>query len=183
MRATLLLFVLVAAALIVPAAAHARTPRTVGPGFSPEVCDQATRVEVDLTTQSIYVYEGGRLINSVERGISTTNNVAPRYHAVLKRKIIPAQPVGCFKVEGKDRRVYSWPYRTHIYFPVWFVGPGIKSRAYAIHCVAASKVGKLGQPDSGGCVRTPTGFCRWFYAWVRVGVPVRFHGEWQWSKL
>ena len=152
-------------------------------GYPLEVCQVAkaagrTWVEVDITTQSLYVFENGRPIRRIVKNISTANVRDLRFHKGLGKKIIPKEPRGCFKIEGKEKKAYSEAYGVTLRNAVWFGGPGVKERAYAIHCVLPGKEQHLGHPNSGGCIRTPYDFCEWFYAWAKIDVPVWIYGEW-----
>lgn len=152
-------------------------PTSVAAQAGPWCAKAPTRIEVDIATQSVYVYENGRMINSVVRGISTANTSKLRYHYGRKRNIIPYQPRGCFKVHAKRPSTYSSAYRVTIYNTVWFIGS-----LYSFHTVPAGKAGNLSKPDSGGCIRLPVRFSRWFYRWVEIGTPVYIHGYWDYSR-
>lgn len=157
-------------------AAGAAKPKNPEMGFPLEVCAIPTRVEIDVGTQSIYVYKKNKLLRA-ELGRISTTTLGWKNHRIRGR-IKPKQPLGCFKIERKNLRAYSKAYGVWMERPVWFWGPGLPHNAYAIHCVPKGKESKLGRPDSGGCVRTSHGFCEWFYQWVNQYVPVYIFGEW-----
>ena len=138
-----------------------------------------TRVEVDITTQSLYVYENGKLIRSVIRGISTADTSRARYHHGRKAMIVPQQPIGCFKTRAKSRRTFSAAYQVTMKNVVWFIVSKERGGLYGFHTVPAGKEKDLSRPASGGCIRLPEKFSEWFYDWAQIEIPVYIHGKWR----
>ncbi|MEK7184499.1 MAG: L,D-transpeptidase family protein [Patescibacteria group bacterium] len=119
-------------------------------------------VEVDLSGQMLYQYEGHNLIASYR--VSTGKSSTPT-------------PIGIYTINsGKSPRAYSASFG--LYLPSWM--PFIGS-SYGLHALpewpGGYKEGEshLGIPVSHGCVRLSTAAAATVYSWADVGTTVVIH--------
>jgi lipoprotein-anchoring transpeptidase ErfK/SrfK len=118
-------------------------------------------VEVDLSSQMIYQYEGTQLIHS--------------YRVSSGKRSTPT-PVGTYHINGKSPMAYSAA--AGLYMPYWM--PFIGS-TYGLHALPVWPNGykegenHLGTPVSHGCVRLGTSQAAEVYNWIDIGTPVVIH--------
>lgn len=118
-------------------------------------------IEIDLSSQSIYQYEGKNLLGSYR--ISTGKWSTPT-------------PIGSFTINNKILRAYSKRYG--LYMPYWMAFMGSK---YGLHELPEWPSGRkeglshLGTPVSHGCVRLGPGDAQKVYEWTDIGTPVVIH--------
>jgi lipoprotein-anchoring transpeptidase ErfK/SrfK/uncharacterized protein YehS (DUF1456 family) len=142
-----------------------REEQTIAPenlnvnGGTPGLYD-SRYIEVDLSTQTMYLWEG-------------SNQVAS--YTVSTGKWSMPTPTGTRYIESKDERAYSAKY--DLYMPWWnSIGGG-----YGIHELPewanGTKEGEshLGTPVSHGCIRLGVGAAEFVYNWAAVGTPVYIH--------
>ncbi|MBI3261491.1 L,D-transpeptidase/peptidoglycan binding protein [Candidatus Berkelbacteria bacterium] len=138
---------------------------TVTPGGEKQVAKAFTPglyegkyIEVNLTTQTLYQFEGQNLIAS--RRVSTGKWSTPT-------------PIGSFNINNKVGRAYSKRY--NLYMPYWMAFNG---SSYGMHELPEWPGGRkegeshLGTPVSHGCIRLGVGEAQQVYDWVDVGTPV-----------
>jgi len=121
----------------------------------------ATRVEIDLNRQVLFLYERGSLSKILT--VSTGNGKRFCSEGVCRNAVTP---VGAYAVNRQARGWETGPLGS-LYNPQYFNG-GI-----AIHgsrSVPAS-------PASHGCVRIPMGAAEWFPSRVTLGTPVYVAGS------
>ena len=130
--------------------------QTAGPPDPMLPAGGATRIEVDLTRQVLFLYKGGALLRVLS--ISTGNN---KRYCVEGQCATAVTPGGSFKVTRKIRglRVSRLG---KLYNPLYFNG-GI-----AIHGAPSVPA----YPASHGCVRIPMATSPWFHDTVEKGTPV-----------
>ncbi len=73
-------------------------------------------------------------------------------------------PTGTYRVQRKERRSWSVPYRVWLPYASYFVG------GYAFHAGAVPA-----RPASHGCVRVPPPFAAEIFAALKVGTPVHVY--------
>lgn len=118
-------------------------------------------VEVDLSSQMLYQYEGAQLIHSYR--VSTGKASTPT-------------PIGTFSIQDKSPRAYSATFG--LYMPYWM--PFIGS-TYGLHALPQWPSGyteganHIGTPVSHGCVRLSNENAAALYDWAEVGTHVVIH--------
>jgi peptidoglycan hydrolase-like protein with peptidoglycan-binding domain len=134
--------------------------QTAGPPDPLLPAGGATRVEVDLTRQVLFLYKDGALLRIL--AVSTGNN---KRYCVEGQCATAVTPGGSFKITRKIRglRVSRLG---KLYNPLYFNG-GI-----AIHGAPSVPA----YPASHGCVRIPMATSPWFHDTVEKGTPVYVHG-------
>lgn len=122
--------------------------------------EAAMRVEVDLSTQLVRVYDGNRLIR-----VMVCSTGAPG----------TPTPVGDFRIQGKgpmfvtdygvSARYYSAFYGNYLFHSILFDRTGRK--------LISRSVQMLGRPASHGCIRLNLYDARWLQEKVPRGTPVK----------
>lgn len=118
-------------------------------------------IDVDLSSQTLYQYEGEKLIASYK--ISSGKSSTPT-------------PVGTFRINSKNLR--AWSSSAKLWMPYWMAFIGSK---YGLHELpewpGGYKEGQnhLGMPVSHGCIRLGVGSAQKIYSWADVGTPVVIH--------
>ncbi len=118
-------------------------------------------MEVDLSSQQLYQYEGEQLV--------------ARY-LISSGKASTPTPVGTYTIQDKAPRAYSA--RFGLYLPYWM--PFIGS-TYGLHALPEWPNGyregenHLGRAVSHGCVRLSTANAATLYQWIEVGTPIVIH--------
>ena len=118
-------------------------------------------IEVDLSSQTLYQYEGDNLIGTY--GVSTGKWSTPT-------------PVGTYTIQNKMLRAYSESFG--LYMPFWM---GFIGTTYGIHELPEwpdghkEGEGHIGTPVSHGCIRLGVGDAETMYNWAEVGTPVVVH--------
>ena len=118
-------------------------------------------IEVNLTQQMLYTFDGTQPINS--------------YRVSTGKWSMPT-PEGEYTINNKDPRAYSQEFG--LYMPYWMAFIGSK---YGIHELPEWPDGRkegedhLGTPVSHGCVRLGRGSAEEVYNWAEVGTPVFIH--------
>jgi len=139
---------------VLKAMATATTPAPLVPG------GEATRVEVDIPRQVLFLYEG----NGLSTILPVSSGSGQRFCSEGYCRIA-GTPVGAFKVY---RQVKGWddgPLGS-LYNPNYIVG-GI-----AIHGALSVPA----EPASHGCIRIPMSAAEWFPSKARIGTPVYVTG-------
>lgn len=117
-------------------------------------------IEINLTEQRMYTFEGSNLINS---------------YIVSTGKWSMPTPTGVFYIQDKTARAWSNKYK--LYMPWWNSIGG----SYGIHELPewpnGYKEGEahLGTPVSHGCIRLGVGSAEEVYNWAPIGTAVNIH--------
>ena len=108
---------------------------------------------VSVSTQRIYAYENGNLVNShlVSTGLPDTPTVLGDYNIYVKYT--------ADDMSGPDYFLPQVPWTMYFY------------QGYAIHGTYWHNA--FGRPMSHGCVNLPVEEANWFYNFAQVGTPVR----------
>lgn len=127
------------------------------PTFAGEINTTDKLITVDLYKQTLFVWEGGKMINQskVSAGLPKTPTVKGSFK--IRYKIPSTTMKGESKAYGK-----------YLYKNV----PGVMYfyQSYAIH--GAYWHNRFGTPASHGCVNVPLAFAAWLYEWAPVGTRV-----------
>ena len=132
----------------------------VAPTYSPSkpslsVSGGTRWVDVDLTNQRVYAYEGETLINSflVSTGTWLTPTVTGKYKIYVKYETANMHGPGYFLPDV--------PYVMYFY------------KGYGLHGTYWHS--NFGTPMSHGCVNLATGDAAWLFNWASVGTVVNVH--------
>ncbi len=119
----------------------------------------ATRVEVDISQQRLYIYKGSDLYRSIH--VSTGSG---KHYCTKGRCGTAHTPRGRFRVYN---RINGWrtSFLGRLYNPLYFTG------GFAIHGAASVP----NYPASHGCVRVTMANARWLPSAVPNGAPVWVH--------
>ena len=112
-------------------------------------------IDVDLTNQSVYAYEGDTVVNSfiVSTGTWLTPTVTGQYKVYVKYRSAP--------MSGPGYYLPDVPYIMYFY------------KSYGLHGTYWHN--NFGTPMSHGCVNLRTDDAAWLYNWASVGTVVNVH--------
>jgi len=112
-------------------------------------------IDVNLSTQSVYAYEGDTVVNSfiVSTGTWLTPTVTGQYKIWIKLKSAP--------MSGPGYYLPDVPYIMYFY------------KGYGLHGTYWHN--NFGTPMSHGCVNLRTSDAEWLYNWASVGTVVNVH--------
>lgn len=124
------------------------------PKIVPQVIGNTKYIEVNLSNQTLYAFENGRLVNSflISGGLGNSS------------------PVGIFSIYSKNASVLMAGedyYLPGVQWVSWFTGP------YAIHGTYWHS--NFGHPMSHGCINASNTNALWIYNWAPVGTKVIIH--------
>ncbi len=132
-------------------------PQVEQPGVSlpPGVAAGERWIDVDLTNQTTYAYEGTTLVNSflVSTGTWLHPTVTGQYHIYVKYRYAD--------MSGPGYYLANVPYVMYFY------------RGYGLHGTYWHH--NFGHPMSHGCVNLPTPDAAWLFSWASVGTLVNVH--------
>jgi lipoprotein-anchoring transpeptidase ErfK/SrfK len=134
-------------------------PPTAAPNVPPVVASGgnggARWIDVNLSTQSVYAYEGDTVVNSfiVSTGTSLTPTVTGKYKIWIKFKSTD--------MSGPGYYLPDVPYAMYFY------------KGYGLHGTYWHN--NFGTPMSHGCVNLRTSDAEWLYYWATVGTVVNVH--------
>lgn len=147
--------------MVMEIVADTPTSEYVAPGPSGELPEVArsgngTRwIDVDLTNQAVYAYEGDVMVNSfiVSTGTWLTPTVTGQYKIYVKYRSA--------KMSGPGYYLPDVPYIMYFY------------KGYGLHGTYWHN--NFGTPMSHGCVNLRTDDAAWIYNWASVGTVVNVH--------
>jgi lipoprotein-anchoring transpeptidase ErfK/SrfK len=134
-------------------------PPTNAPNAPPVVASGrnggARWIDVNLSTQSVYAYEGDTVVNSfvVSTGTAYTPTVTGKYKIWIKFKST--------SMSGPGYYLPDVPYVMYFY------------KGYGLHGTYWHN--NFGMPMSHGCVNLRTSDAEWLYYWATVGTVVNVH--------
>jgi len=133
----------------------ADTPTNVPPTPGISVGDGERWIDVDLTNQMVYAYEGETVVNSflVSTGTWLTPTVTGKHKIYVKVRVQD--------MSGPGYHLKDVPY------VMFFSGD------YGLHGTYWHN--NFGTPMSRGCVNLRTSDAEWFYNWAEIGTPVVTH--------
>ena len=131
---------------------------TLSPSQMPDVASDGTGtrwIDVDLTNQRVYAYEGETVVNSflVSTGTWLTPTVTGQYNIYVKYRSAP--------MSGPGYYLPNVPYIMYFY------------KDYGLHGTYWHN--NFGTPMSHGCVNLRTDEAAWLYGWASVGTLVNIH--------
>lgn len=136
------------------------TPQYVPPTYSPQkpgvaVGNGVRWIDVDLTHQMVYAYEGDVVVNSfvVSTGTWRTPTVTGQYKIYVKYRSA--------KMSGPGYYLPNVPYIMYFY------------KGYGLHGTYWHN--NFGTPMSHGCVNLRTSDAEWLFNWASVGTLVNVH--------
>ena len=136
------------------------TSAYVPPTYSPpkpslSVSGDTRWIDVDLTNQRVYAYEGETLVNSflVSTGTWLTPTVTGKYKIYVKYRTA--------NMHGPGYSLLDVPYVMYFH------------KGYGLHGTYWHN--NFGTPMSHGCVNLATGDAGWLYNWASVGTVVNVH--------
>lgn len=126
------------------------------------------RIEIDLSNQRLYAYEGDRqvfnfLVSTGKWGRTPngTFNVWTKLRAT--------------KMSGGSKAIGTYYYLPNVPYVMYFYGGSIiKSRGYGIHGTYWHN--NFGHPMSHGCINMRTSEAQQLFNWSFVGIPVIIYG-------
>jgi lipoprotein-anchoring transpeptidase ErfK/SrfK len=134
-------------------------PLTNAPNAPPVVASGghggARWIDVNLSTQSVYAYEGDTVVNSfiVSTGTGYTPTVTGKFKIWIKLKST--------NMSGPGYYLPNVPYVMYFY------------KGYGLHGTYWHN--NFGTPMSHGCVNLRTSDAEWLYNWASVGTVVNVH--------
>jgi LysM repeat protein len=141
--------------LVIPGANTATGGGSAAPAAAPPAAGsaQGKEIVVDLSEQSVYVYQNGTLLRQflVSTGLPATPTVRGSY--TIQRKYVST------RMTGPDYDLPGVPYTMYFY------------QGYALHGTYWHS--NFGQPMSHGCVNMRTSDAEWLYQFAPVGTAVR----------
>lgn len=113
---------------------------------------QVRWIEINLSSQRLYAWEGKTLIHSVTISSGNDENPTPTGTFGIKTKQVSG------RMQGDRYDIPDVPYVMYY------------SGNYAIH--GAYWHSQFGTPVSSGCINLPVGEAQWLFNWAQVGTPV-----------
>lgn len=126
------------------------------PTATPPIYDQTGRwIDVNLSTQMLYAYEGSTVVNSflVSTGMYYTPTVTGRYNIYVKYEYTD--------MSGPGYYIPNVPFTQYFY------------SGYGIH--AATWHNNFGTPMSHGCINMRLEDAKWLFNWTSIGTLVNIH--------
>jgi lipoprotein-anchoring transpeptidase ErfK/SrfK len=133
------------------------------------------RIEVDLTKQQLYAYEGDRLV----------------YTFLISSGKWDRTPTGTFKIwiklrstkmEGGLKELGTYYYLPNVPYVMFFYNDRVsKKMGYSLHGTYWHN--NFGQPMSHGCINMKTSEIAQLYSWAEVDLPVIIYGKYQYQKI
>lgn len=121
------------------------------------------KVEVDLTNQRLYAYQGNTLIYDfpISSGESWTPTVTGTFYPWIKLRY--TEMIGGSYATGDYYDLPNVPYVVYFY------------QGYALHGTYWHH--NFGHPMSHGCVNLPTPDARLIYYWIDYSTPITIYGQ------
>jgi len=133
------------------------------------------RIEVDLTTQRMYAYEGENLL----------------YSFLISSGLWDRTPTGTFKVwtkirsqkmSGGSKELGTYYYLPNVPYVMFFYNDKVaKKVGYSLHGTYWHN--NFGKPMSHGCINMKTPEIAQVYSWAEVGIPVIIYGKYEYKKV
>jgi len=133
------------------------------------------RIEVDLTKQQLYAYEGDRLV----------------FTFLISSGLWDRTPTGTFKVwikvrsqkmSGGSKELGTYYYLPNVPYVMFFYNDKVpKKVGYSLHGTYWHN--NFGKPMSHGCINMKTSEIAQIYPWVEIDTPVIIYGKYQNKKV
>jgi len=135
--------------------------------------NEQKRIEVDLTAQRLYAYEGNRQV----------------YNFLISSGKWDRTPNGTFyiwtkirsqKMSGGSKALGTYYYLPNVPYIMFFYNNNVsKSMGYSLHGTYWHN--NFGVPMSHGCVNMKTPEAALIFSWAEVGTPITIYGKYQTS--
>ena len=132
------------------------------------------RIEINLTEQKLYAYEGDNLV----------------YSFLISSGLWDRTPTGTFKIwikirsqkmEGGSKELGTYYYLPNVPYIMFFYNDKIaKHVGYSLHGTYWHN--NFGHPMSHGCINMKTSEVAQLYSWAEIDLPVIIYGKYQYSK-
>jgi lipoprotein-anchoring transpeptidase ErfK/SrfK len=127
------------------------------------------RIEVDLTNQRLYGYEGDRLIYNFLISSGKWDRTPTGTFQIWAK--IPSQ-----KMEGGSKELGTYYYLPKVPYVMFFYNEKVKKQlGYSLHGTYWHN--KFGQPMSHGCINMKTEEVAQIYAWADKSTPITIYGK------
>ena len=133
--------------------------------------NEPKRIEVDLTAQRVYAYEGNRQV----------------YNFLISSGKWDRTPTGTFyiwtkirsqKMSGGSKALGTYYYLPNVPYIMFFYNNNVsKSMGYSFHGTYWHN--NFGVPMSHGCINMKTPEAALIFSWAEVGTPVTIYGKYQ----
>ena len=133
------------------------------------------RIEVDLTIQRMYAYEGDQLV----------------YSFLVSSGLWDRTPTGTFKIwikirsqkmSGGSKELGTYYYLPNVPYIMFFYNDKVaKKIGYSLHGTYWHN--NFGIPMSHGCINMKTSEIAQVYSWAEVGLPVIIYGKYEYKKV
>jgi lipoprotein-anchoring transpeptidase ErfK/SrfK len=131
------------------------------------------RIEVDLTKQQLYAYEGDKLVET----------------SLISSGLWDRTPTGTFKIwiklrsikmEGGSKDLGTYYYLPNVPYTMFFYNDQEpKEMGFSLHGTYWHH--NFGRPMSHGCINMKTPEAKWLYSWAEVGTPITIYGKYQYK--
>jgi lipoprotein-anchoring transpeptidase ErfK/SrfK len=130
-------------------------PIVIPPPAEPGDIDEPRWIDIDLSEQTLTVYENGMAVHTtlVSTGLPATPTPTGQFRIWVKFRYDD--------MSGEDYYIEDVPYVMYFY------------RGFGLHGVTWH--GNFGHPMSHGCVNLPTEEAGWLFEWADVGTLVNIH--------
>jgi len=132
------------------------------------------RIEINLTEQKLYAYEGDNLV----------------YSFLISSGLWDRTPTGTFKIwikirsqkmEGGSKELGTYYYLPNVPYIMFFYNDRFsKAMGYSLHGTYWHN--NFGHPMSHGCINMKTSEVAQLYSWAEVDLPVIIYGKYQYNK-
>ena len=131
------------------------------------------RIEVDLTTQQLLVYEGDKLIQTF----------------LISSGLWDRTPTGTFKIwiklksakmSGGSKELGTYYYLPNVPYIMYFYNDKTpKASGFSLHGTYWHH--NFGHPMSHGCINMKTPDAEWLYSWADMDTPIIIYGKYQYN--
>jgi lipoprotein-anchoring transpeptidase ErfK/SrfK len=129
------------------------------------------RIEVDLTSQKTYAYEGNKLVYSFLISSGTWGRTPTGDFKIWTK--VKAQ-----KMSGGSKELGTYYYLPNVQNVMFFYNQNYEKKlGYSFH--QAYWHSNFGVPMSHGCINMTTNDSLVLYNWAEVGTPVKIYGKYQ----
>jgi lipoprotein-anchoring transpeptidase ErfK/SrfK len=133
------------------------------------------RIEVDLTKQRLYAYEGDNLV----------------YTFLISSGVWGRTPTGTFKIwiklnstkmSGGSKELGTYYYLPNVPYVMFFYNDQAKKEmGFSLHGTYWHN--NFGYPMSHGCINMKTSEIAQLYPWAEVNMPVTIYGKYEYKKI
>lgn len=133
------------------------------------------RIEVDLSTQQTYAYEGNQLIHQFTISSGKWGRTHPGDYLIWAK--IRSQ-----KMSGGSKDLGTYYYLPNVPYILFFYNKDHpKAMGYSFHGTYWHN--NFGTPMSHGCVNMKSDEARLLYEWADIGTPIHIYGQYQYPQI